>query len=428
MEPPSVLTGAGSQSPTSDDGATSPLTGGAVQSSATPVARAASVAGPATAASPTPDQFDVSASPVQPDDSVLEIPHIPAPDATDQAPVVPDIAAIEAIIAAANDQSTAEEKAIIASQIAQADATIAADAPQADLQLPSAPIPPPQALPNVPPLQTVAMGPTDNPQNQAMPTPTESAMKPIAAQLPVQAPPAQLPPLPPPPAQFTADQYAAKYAAASSSKKRVLTGMAILGMAAVLFLGLATIAALYVRKTNSTVLYQNYQQVTSEDDVGSGGYRLDIPVEYQPAVKSGNNIEYSHKIPQSKGSGDYGGIAISSSQITDAAQREQITKLREQLKAKDSNASQQFLQLVSGNTVANQQVVPGEYIEKTGKDNQAFFGYEIQLQKEGTSVGKGWMVFTVTDTHMYVLVMYATTQVWNDNQPAWDHILTSFDS
>jgi hypothetical protein len=210
------------------------------------------------------------------------------------------------------------------------------------------------------------------------------------------------------------------------NNKRMFIGVAIIGFVLLTCIGVGAYSVWYVKSNVlSSVKYSNYQTVSVKGTNGKGGFIIDVPAEYSQDNKTEDSIEYSHRVPADKGSGNYSGIAINMSAVADDQQLTEISTLKEVLKNKDSEASKQFVSLINGSLSGQQTVVLDGFIEKTNTKGQSFFGYDINLQQDATNVGRGWMLIATTKKYIYVVVLYGTVKTWNENPNAWQYMFNS---
>lgn len=224
---------------------------------------------------------------------------------------------------------------------------------------------------------------------------------------------------------YTIDPYHAKKKPRKNNN-RMFIGAAIIGIVLLVCICVGAYSVWYVKSNVlSSVKYTNYQSVSVKGTNGKGGFVIDVPTEYSQDNKTEDSIEYSHRVPADKGSGNYSGIAINLSAAADDQQLTEISTLKEILKNKDSEASKKFVSLINGSLSGQQTVVLDGFIEKTNTKDQSFFGYDINLQQDATNVGRGWMLITTTKKYIYVIVLYGTVKTWNDNPNAWQYVFNS---
>lgn len=226
---------------------------------------------------------------------------------------------------------------------------------------------------------------------------------------------------------YTPDPYAPqKKNARNRGNKRLVLGLALICTALLICIGVGAYSVWYV-KTNvlSSVSYKDYQTISVKGSAGSGSFVLEVPAEYSQDNKTEEGIEYSHRVPANKGQGNYSGIAVNTSPFTDGSQLGEIDALKTALRDKTSQASQQFVSLINGSLSGQQTVTLDSFIEKTSSSGQQFFGYDIMLKQGDSNVGKGWMLITTSNKHIYVFVVYGTDKVWQENTQAWQYMFDS---
>jgi hypothetical protein len=230
-----------------------------------------------------------------------------------------------------------------------------------------------------------------------------------------------------PASPYTPDPYAKqKHKKHRHGSKKLAIAVWVICIVLLVCIGVGAYSVWYV-KTHvlSSVSYSSYQPVSVKGANNEGGFVLEVPAEYSQDTKNDDSIEYSHRVPSDKGEGNYSGIAVTTSKITDSNQSGQIDALKAELRNKDSEISQQFIAMINGSLSGQQVVTLDSYIEKSNATGQNFFGYNITLSQGENPVGKGWMLITTSQTHVYVLVIYGTDKVWAENTRAWQYVFDS---